>query len=63
MDKYCTLASPNCRSFILDSKYFVRSRMRTMNSIMALKIIRASNTFMAVDSWDNRKTKYLSSNS
>ena len=37
MDKFSTLASPNCCNFILGSKRFVRSRMGTMDSIMAFK--------------------------
>ena len=37
MDKFSTLASPNCRNFISGSKRFVRSGMGTMDSIMALK--------------------------
>jgi hypothetical protein len=37
MDKFSTLASPNCRNFVSDSKRFLRSRMGTMDSIMTLK--------------------------
>ena len=37
MDKFSTLASPNCRNFVSGSKRFVRSGMSTMDSIMALK--------------------------
>ena len=37
MDKFSTLASPNCRNFVSGSKYFLRCRMRNMDSIMALK--------------------------
>ena len=37
MDKFSTLASPNCRNFVSGSKRFVRSGMGTMDSIMALK--------------------------
>ena len=37
MDKFGTLASPNCRNFVSGSKSFLRIGMRTMDSIMALK--------------------------
>jgi hypothetical protein len=37
MDKFSTLASPNCRNYVSGSKRFVRSMMDTMDSIMALK--------------------------
>ena len=37
MDKYSTLASPNCCNFVFGSKRFVHSGMETMESIMALK--------------------------
>jgi hypothetical protein len=37
IDKVSTLASPNCRNFVSGSKCFLRSGMRTMNNIMALK--------------------------
>ena len=37
MDKFNTLASPNCHIFVSSSKHFVCSGMDTMNSIMALK--------------------------
>ena len=37
MDKFSTLASPNCRNFVSDFKHFVCSRMDTMDSIMAYK--------------------------
>jgi hypothetical protein len=37
MDKFSTLAFPNCRNFVSGSKCFVRSKMKTMDSIMALK--------------------------
>ena len=37
MDKFSTLASPNCCNFVSGSKRFVRSGMGTMDSIMALK--------------------------
>ena len=37
MDKFITLASPNCHKFVSGSKRFVRSGMGTMDSIMALK--------------------------
>ena len=37
MDKFNTLASPNYRNFVSGSKHFLRSRMRNMDSIMALK--------------------------
>jgi hypothetical protein len=37
MDKFNTLASPNCCNFVSGSKFFLRSGMRTMDSIMALK--------------------------
>jgi hypothetical protein len=37
IDKSNTLASPNCRNFVSGSKHFLRSGMRTMDSIMALK--------------------------
>jgi hypothetical protein len=37
MDKFSTLASPNCRNFVSGSKHFLRSGMGTMDSIMALK--------------------------
>jgi hypothetical protein len=37
MDKFNTLASPNCRNFVYGSKRFLRSEMGTMDSIMALK--------------------------
>ena len=36
MDKFSTFAFPNCRNFVPGSKRFVRSGMRTMDSIMAL---------------------------
>ena len=37
MDKFSTLASPNCRNFVSGSKGFVRSGMDIMESIMVLK--------------------------
>ena len=37
MDKFNTFASPNCRNFVSGSKRFLRSGMRTMDSIMALQ--------------------------
>src|ERR1700737_852172 len=37
IDKFNTLASPNCRNFVSGSKRFVHSGMGTMDSIMALK--------------------------
>ena len=37
MNKFNTLASPNCRNFVSGSKRFVRSRMAMIDSIMALK--------------------------
>jgi hypothetical protein len=37
MDKVNTLASPNCHNFVSGSKHFLRSGMRTMDSIMTLK--------------------------
>jgi hypothetical protein len=37
MDKFSTLASPNYRNFVSGSKRFLRSEMRTMDSIMTLK--------------------------
>ena len=37
MDKFNTLTSSNCCNFVSGSKYFLRSRMRTMDSIMAFK--------------------------
>ena len=37
MDKFSTLASPNCCNFVSGSKRFVRSGMDTIDSIMALK--------------------------
>lgn len=37
MEKYITLASPNCHKFVDGSKWFVPSGMETMNSIMVLK--------------------------
>ena len=36
MDKFNTIASPNYHNFVSGSKRFVRSRMGTMDSIMAL---------------------------
>ena len=36
MDKFNTLASPNCRHFVYGSKHFLRNGMGTMDSIMAL---------------------------
>ena len=37
MDKFNIIASPNCRKFVSGSKRFIRSRMGTMDGIMALK--------------------------
>ena len=37
MDKFSTLASPNCRNIVSGSKCFLRNGMDTMDSIMALK--------------------------
>jgi hypothetical protein len=37
MDKFNTLASPNCRNFVSGSKRFLRSGMETMDNIMAFK--------------------------
>ena len=37
MDKFSTLAFPNCHNFVYGSKRFVRSGMGTMDSIMAFK--------------------------
>ena len=37
MDKFNTLASPNCGNFVSNSKRFVHSGMGTMDSIMAFK--------------------------
>jgi hypothetical protein len=37
MDKFSTLASPNCRNFVAGSKRFIRSGMGSLDSIMALK--------------------------
>ena len=37
MDKFSTLASPNCRNFVAGSKHFIRSGMGSLESIMALK--------------------------
>ena len=37
VDKFSTLASPNYINFLADSKYFIRSRMGSMDSKMALK--------------------------
>ena len=37
MDKFNTLASPNCRNFVFGSKHFLRSGIGTIDSIMALK--------------------------
>ena len=61
MDKFNTLASPNCRNFVSCSKRFVRSEMGMMDSNWFSKIIQYSSTSMIVDSWENPKTKYLSS--
>ena len=60
MDKFNTLASPNCRNFVSGSKRFVCSGMSTMDSIMALKD-HSGFKYVVVDSQDNPKTKYLSS--
>ena len=37
MDKFSSLASPNCRNLVSGSNRFVRSGMVTTDSIMALK--------------------------
>ena len=37
MDKFTTIASPNCRNFISGSKGLVVNGMGTLDSIMALK--------------------------
>jgi hypothetical protein len=37
MDKFSTLASPNCRNFVAGFKHFIRSGMGSLDSIMALK--------------------------
>ena len=38
MDKFFTLASPNCRNFVAGSKRFIHSKMGSLDSIMALKV-------------------------
>ena len=37
MDKFSTLASPNCYNFVFGSKCLMCSEMGTMDSIIALK--------------------------
>ena len=37
MDRFDTLASPNCRNFVASSKCFVGSGMDTIDSIMMLR--------------------------
>ena len=37
MDKFSTHASPNYHTFVSSSKYFICSRMGTMDNIMAFK--------------------------
>ena len=36
MNKFSTLASPNCRNFVAGTKRFIRSGMGSLCSIMAL---------------------------
>ena len=55
MDKFSTIVFPNCCNFVSGSKRFVRSRMGTMDNIMALK---DHSTFKFVHgSWFPRQSK------
>lgn len=62
MDKFSTLASPNCRNFILVSKSFAHSEMGCDKQYHApQRSFRASSTSIAIDSRGSPKIKYLSS--